>query len=914
MKLNRLAIALSGIGLLSLAQQGFAQEAVKKEEEKKQEVQKVVVTGSSIKRVNYETASPVQVITREEMSRGGATSLTEVLRNVSSNIGGVDENRTNGFTAGASGLNLRGIGSQATLVLINGRRLAPYAQPEYQTTFVDLNSVPVGAVERIEILKDGASAIYGSEAIAGVVNIILRNSFEGAEISASYAQSQKHDGEQTRLTGSYGFGNLAEDKFNIYATLDVRNRKPTLIKNRDDYMSTQDLRAWGYKDGRSLYTFPGNIYWTDKATNQFVVRPLGGNCRPDRLVPASNLFGAGTQGQACVHDDFQDSTYNSSAKSDRIGLTSKATWQINADTTAFAEVMINQTKANLQGVPHWFAGQNGQITGALPITHPQYPKDLIDPVTGKTLAGGNGTVRVRASLTDLPGQGLDNTVTFGRYLAGLKGTFKDWDWESAIMYNSSKVDSRATAGLLATPLVDAYTKGQFIFGQVGGNSALVSKLMAPSYDQFKSEMMLWDAKISGELFQLPAGAVTAAVGSELRRETLNIDPDPLSVAGELYHRAQSQPGYKRSRDIKSVYAELAVPVFKAVEASLAIRHDRYSDYGNSTTPKIGLKWNISPQFLVRGTYASGFRAPTLVENSTSNQNAFLSYEDPARCNDKFKGGCQWNSAYISGSNPDLKPETAKSYTLGLVWEPTNWFNMTLDYWKIKRDDEISTFDVKTVLSNPARYAGNPAVAITRAALTDADKAAGATAGEITLLKMLLTNVATTQVSGLDLDIKTNFNLGEYGKITPKLTMTYNQSYKSAPSPEADLIEYAGSRGQPRVMANIGMGWEKAAWKASIDADYIGHFSSISDFTQPCEFKNQGYEALCRDIPSFTMVNLGGSYSGLYKNLKISFAIRNLFDRMPPFAPSPSSAQNLAVHPLHDRMGRYFQLTVDYKFK
>jgi iron complex outermembrane receptor protein len=240
--------------------------------------------------------------------------------------------------------------------------------------------------------------------------------------------------------------------------------------------------------------------------------------------------------------------------------------------------------------------------------------------------------------------------------------------------------------------------------------------------------------------------------------------------------------------------------------------------------------------------------------------------------------------------------------------------MSLDYWRIKRDDEISTFDVKTVLSNPARYAGNPAVAITRAALTDADRTAGATAGEITLLKMLLTNVATTQVSGIDLDIKTNFNLGEYGKIKPQMTMTYNQSYKSAPSPEADLIEYAGSRGQPRVIANIGLGWEKAAWKASIDTDYIGHFSAIGDFTQPCEFKTQGYEALCRDIPSFTTMNLGGSYSGLYKNLKLSFAIRNVFDRMPPFAPSPSSAQNLAVHPLHDRMGRYFQLTVDYKFK
>ena len=172
MKLSRLTLALAGIVFCTMATTAFAQEVKAKEESKKNDnapVQRVEITGSNIKRVNIETASPVQVISKEELVRGGATSLNDVLRGVSANIGGIDENRTNGFTAGAAGLNLRGIGSQATLVLINGRRLAAYAQPEYQTTFVDLNSVPIGAVERIEILKDGASAIYGSEAMAGVV-------------------------------------------------------------------------------------------------------------------------------------------------------------------------------------------------------------------------------------------------------------------------------------------------------------------------------------------------------------------------------------------------------------------------------------------------------------------------------------------------------------------------------------------------------------------------------------------------------------------------------------------------------------------------------------------------------------------------------------------------------------------------
>ncbi|HEX8479492.1 MAG TPA: TonB-dependent receptor plug domain-containing protein, partial [Telluria sp.] len=220
----RLALTiLAGASLLS----GQAQAQEKKNPEDKADltatttaaadaksITKVYVTGSNIRRITAETASPVQVITREELVRGGATSLTEALRTISSNVGGIDENRTDGFTTGASGLNLRGIGSQATLLLINGRRLAPYAQPEFQTTFVDINSVPVGAVQRIEILKDGASAIYGSEAMAGVVNIILRDSYEGAEVSASYGKSERNDGAQARASLSFGKGNLVTDHFN----------------------------------------------------------------------------------------------------------------------------------------------------------------------------------------------------------------------------------------------------------------------------------------------------------------------------------------------------------------------------------------------------------------------------------------------------------------------------------------------------------------------------------------------------------------------------------------------------------------------------------------------------------------------------------------------------------------------------
>ncbi|WP_425251605.1 TonB-dependent receptor [Janthinobacterium sp. NFX145] len=916
-------LALATAASLSIAGQAQAQQtgagtpALQEEKQadkqtattEKSSPQRVYVTGSNVRRIELESASPVQIITREELTRGGATSLNEVLRTISANMGGVNENKTNGFTAGAAGMNLRGIGSQATLMLINGRRLAAYAQPDFQTTFVDLNSIPVGAVERIEILKDGASAIYGSEAMAGVINIILRNSYEGLELSGSLGQSSRNDGETQRATITFGKGSLVKDHFNAYATLDMRSRKEAYLHKRDAYLGTDDLRAWGYKDNRTLYTYPGNLFWTDKATGRYVMRTLDSQCPADRLVPASGILEKNAMGQACVFDNAKDSSINAGGKTDRIGLTSKITWQANASTTVFGELMLNRNTATVTGLPHWFAGQNNQPTLDLPITHPQYPKELIGP-DGKTLAGGNGTVRVRASLRDFPSQGMKNTTDFSRYLAGAKGDYKNWDWETAILFTGSKVQSHNSSAILTAPLAKAYQEGRFIFGGGSANESLYRTILSSTDSAFKSSLAQIDAKVSGELFTLPAGAVGVALGTEFRRESLTTSPDPRSIAGELLHQAQSPPGIANSRHITSVFGEATIPLVKNLEASLAARHDRYSDYGSSTTPKLGLKWSVTPAFMLRGTYAEGFRAPTLVENSTDIRNAYLTYKDPARCNTNFKLGCNSNFAYRSGANKDLKPETAKNVTLGMAWEPSSAFLSTLDVWQIKRDSEISTLDLSKVLDNPAAYANNSAVAVVRTPLSSADQLAGATAGEITAVTMLLTNLAVTQVRGLDLKMVGRLNLGEYGTLHPQLNLSHTHSYQYAASPDDKPAQQAGLAGVPTVQGNLGVAWKKAAYQLSADVDFIGKMSSFTDRSQPCKLATEGYPALCKGIASFTVFNLGGSYSG-FKNTKLSFAVRNAFDRKSPFYPHYG---NNFISGLHSAMGRYVQLTADYTFK
>jgi iron complex outermembrane receptor protein len=339
-----------------------------------------------------------------------------------------------------------------------------------------------------------------------------------------------------------------------------------------------------------------------------------------------------------------------------------------------------------------------------------------------------------------------------------------------------------------------------------------------------------------------------ATGLEVRREFLETNPDPQSVAGELYHQAQLSPGFSNSRNVASIYTELSIPVLKDLEAQLAARHDRYSDYGSSTTPKVGVKWNATPSFMVRSTYAAGFRAPTLVENSTDVKNAFINgFLDPERCNERFKGGCRANSAYQSGANPDLQPEKGNSWTLGMVWEPASWLNASVDFWRIRRVDEIGTYDLDKVLADPARYANDPAAVITRAPLTDADRAAGATGGEITQIKSLLTNVALSDVRGVDLDLRGKFNLGEYGRLEPRLQVMFTTSYQSAPAPDDDLIEYAGTRGTPKTQATLGVTWKKPPGKCL----------PMSCTLEPCPVKTTTPSpALWRPkvMPSFAMAS------------------------------------------------------------
>ena len=891
MQVKQLALAIASIGLASSVTMVHAEEA------KQPAVEKIVVTGSNIKRVKAESASPITIITREDIERRGVTTIAEVLKEVSSNIGGVSENNVNTFTPGANGLNLRGLGGQATLVLLNGRRVLAYGQPAFQSQFADLNTLPMAAVERIEILKDGASAIYGSDAMAGVVNVILRKSYAGLEVDASYGASEVGDGDRTRASATFGFGDLAADRWNAFANVEFVKREPVLAGNRDYYIGTTDRRAWGYEDERHPFGFPGNyVFRNPAATNGlgFMLRPIG-NCPEDRIA-TTGIYAGG-----CVWDDLKDGNFQLTSQSERTNVVARGTFNVTENLTLSAEGSFGRNVANTVSdfdfLPSTKTLANGTVVRNLrrmQPSHPQYPTNI---------PAGTTAVDIFYGFADLGGRGTETTADFTRGLLSAQGSFGNWDWDTGLLSMESDVKSRYTGRVLSTPWVAAFADGSYKFG--GPNSAeLLARLNGTVVNTFTTRQDSWDGKISnGNLFDLPGGSAGLAAGFEIRKEKLDTNPDPIALAGELLTSSTPAVAIHRDRDVKSIFAELSLPVLKSLEAQLAIRNDKYSDFGNATKPKLGLKWTPLSSLAVRATYAEGFRAPTLIENSNDVRDAFTTVRDPQRCL-TVPTDCQAQVRIKSGSNPNLKPENSESTTFGFVFEPSASFNGSLDFYRIKRMDEITTLDTAFLLANESRYPG----LVVRDPKLPSDPAA-TPVGPISLLNLQLLNVALTDTKGVDLELNGRTNLGEFGRVRTKFSATYVTSYRSSPAAGETMVEYAGSSNFPRMRAGLSMDWNKGPWGVSGSTNYVGAFSAVdSPEVEPCSWREQGYgDTFCR-VASFTTVDLSLKYSGV-KNLELGFQVQNAFDRKVPLYLGNTPGFSY----IHNPMGRYYQASASYRF-
>ena len=849
-----------------------------------QKVEKIEVTGSNIKRVDVEGPAPVQVITRQDIERSGQTTVGEVLRNLPINsAASFDDNFTGSFARGSSGVSLRGLGQKSTLTLINGRRMANNAFAQnLQDTFVDLNSIPLAAIERIEVLKDGASAIYGSDAIAGVVNIILRKDFTGLELSTGFGQSSRSDGDETRASIAAGWGTAGKDKINVIGVLDYFKRDTIWARDRDFSATADQRRFQGGTDVRSTVSFPGNY-----ARVAGFPAPFGPTRIPFPTCPTDRLATIAGVSQ-CVENT---NVFNSLIpETERLGLFSRLTYDFSTSLSAFFEVGLNKTKTFTQVAPFSApANQIGpgiarQINARLPVGHPNNPYNV--------------PVDVRYRFDDVGPRQVFNDTEAKRFVAGLKGAFGTWDWESGVLYANSYSTQDDKNGISVTGLLSVIADGSYNFLNPAANTqATYNRLKAEYQRRGDSTIKQWDAKATSELMQLPAGPLAVAVGLETRKESLDDNSDDILQRGDVLGRGSSRA--KGSRTLTSGYAEFNIPVIKNLEVQLAGRTDHYSDFGSSSTPKVAFRWTPTREFLFRGSWARGFRAPNLVEAGDSAAFAFNTVIDTRRCAINVAYCPTVGAPAIISAGVGLKPEKSDSRSIGFVWEIDKDTSIGIDGFDIAQKNLIATEGAQAILDLEATdpiYAAR----VLRAPPDSTDIARGAP-GNINGVLNQFVNLSELRTKGYDVDLRWRFAKLAWGTFTLNSTNTYVHSYKTQNVKTDPLIEFAGTYSLPRWRGVHTISWDSGPWNASATFNHIDSYGASTS----APVGSTG------TVGNFDTLDLQASYSG-FRNFKFTLGGRNVGDREPPIDLSSGVIPYDITQ--HNPRGAFYYGTIAYKFK
>lgn len=875
MKLNQLAIAIAAFGIVGASATAMAEEAAGG---------KIEVTGSRIKRISKETPSAVTVITNKEITQSGHATAAEVLRNISANsANSYNESFSNSFAPGASGISLRGLGQKSTLVLLNGRRVANFGFAQnLSDSFFDLNSIPASAIDRIEVLKDGASALYGSDAIAGVVNIILRNDLQGLETSASYGTSTEGGMNEYRATATGGYGSMTENHFNVMGSIDYLKRDSLKASERD-LTKDQDFRA--YPGGLFDWSASGGTYRVTSTVRQPFASCPNGSVK----VPASNFSNpysgaAPLTGDTCAYNTA--SYLELMPATERVNGMARGHFDLGSGLEAYSELLLSHIETKQSFTPGAISNSGvgtryNPVTGGLTLDDNKLP-------VGNPANPFSTPARFGYTFLDIGPRSSKIDSDSYRVLAGLKGSLKTWDWDVAAGTSENKATSYQYNRINGVELVNALKTGSYDFLHPENSKAEADKLRLNLKRESTSKLTFADLKFSGELFDLPAGAVGVATGLDWRKETIDDVPDAALANGLVLGQGATRT--KGDRTETAAYVEFAVPLLKSLEMSLAGREDHYSDFGSAFSPKIGFKWTPTKELMFRTTYGEGFRAPTLAENAQSNSTFFTTVIDKSPTSPS-KG----NSVSVAGvlaSNPKLEAERSKSFSAGFVFEPSSAFNVSVDFFKIRQNKLVQSDDTQYVEDHETdpRYAG----AVVRDPST----------GNILYVVTSYNNAGFVDTKGVDVETHWQSKATEFGRFSAVLDGTYTLSYKTQPAAGADVEEYIGrgiSAGiYPRVKGKLTLGHEMGALTNRFTINYTSGYSQEQTAGQD-------------HVASGTTLDWFGSYT-YSKQLDFSLSVLNVFDRNPPFDAAYANRYGLpAAFTLYDMRGRYVRGTVNYKF-
>jgi iron complex outermembrane recepter protein len=942
-------------------------------------LQEVVVTGSLIKRSDTETPSPVQVISDEDLKNSGYTNVSDVLRNLAANgQGTLNQGFTEAFAAGASGIALRGLTVGGTLTLLDSERMVAYPlSDDGQRSFVDVSAIPFNAIDSIEVLKDGASALYGADAIAGVVNIKLKPTYVGAEITAEAGASQHDDGRTFHGAAILGTGDLASDGFNIYAAVDWHRQEVIEGSSRDGPWANTN---WSYLPG-GVNTTPGSPTASSLAYPDSIQGYLINPTTPN----AAGVYPNGLPGQVFLAQGPQPGCNSTAAQAagkcefsfpgqiqpptEQINFLTKMTkslpndWQLTVTGSVF-DNMAEQLAPQTPPFGHALS-QTGQESGSIQnigFGPGVGPNLVVYPVLSLPANSPQNPFGTAANLVySFPDVGpliTDVQTATYRLFVDIKGTAGGWDLdaEGGMMYAkmSDQIHGYIEPGVAQTAL-NSLT---YVPGISTNGTALFSpvEVTDPS-----STLDVIDVHGARPLFQMPGGPLTLAAGAQFFHKAQNYADPPTVISGIQ----EGAPAFSvGAQDDLGGFIELGGKPIKQLELDAAVRYDHYDTYGGQATPKFGVKYSPLQMLSVRGTWGKGFRAPSISESSI----AGLAFgegntNDPALCPNgtanvkgTFNALCSYPAVGVSAANPNLKAVTSTNETFGVIFDPSPLFNVSADYYRIQLKNDIISASAAggfgadfthIVRGAPAELAectntttnGTPCTTVTT--LTNVG---GVLTGYPAYELIPYVNAGITTTAGIDVDLRSLVDIGSLGKLIGDLNYTHMLQYEYGyQGTTFDLVgthgpsSISGDTGNPRDRAVLSLTWDRQPVSTTLSINYTGSFS----ITDPSAGYNTCLASLEAGSPSaygsaispsvtalpsawyqycnvhqFIDANLYLNYAATSK-LSVHGAITNLFNADAPvdLQTYGGGAELRYDAALHQdgAVGRFFLVGATYKF-
>ncbi len=927
----RFKALVGSLMLLGMASHAFAQVA-----------QKVEITGSSIKRLADEGALPLEVISAADIKQMGLASAEQLLGVLSANSANVDNaiSRNNVFgaeqdrlTGGASFANLRGLGPTGTLVLLNGRRMTTHGT---SGGAVDLNTIPMEAVARVEVLKDGASAIYGTDAIGGVINFILKNDFRGVSVGGTYTTPTASGGGKTKSGFvTAGMGSLDSEGFNVMASLTVD--KTTILRGIDrdwatgyqpDKFLSPDTSSAPHANiipsaGTALTSAGSTVGSTDttRYTNLNLLA-MQGDCDglPFGVPLSTNLALWDKFGYTNANSRYRCATdygrqYMLTAPKDSVTLVARGTMRIGQAHTAFVEAVSSRTNSKAEFTPYQFSTTSNALTN-YPVNGPHY---LNLKSYGANEFDPTKPIAYRLRMWDWGYRTLENKSNNTRLSTGIEGDLGAYSYKAGASWGKAEASSHAWDGYADTnKLISALATGVINpFLMPGQEQTPQAKALIESTKVRgrlfggDTELVQVNGTISGELYKLPAGTVDFAVGVDFRKETYNFSGSEdytcvstFTVANAaLPNSVMGCPGNAASpdasRDIGALFGELLVPVTKTLQMQLAVRHDRYSKIGGTTNPKIAFKFQPSRDFLMRGSVNTGFRAPTVQQLNLGQVTLNLTgqWNDPERCSTDPTQCAIVSQAYRSGGNPDLKPEKSTQGTLGLAFSLPGSVQFTADYWQVKLKDRIRSLSPSFMITNYSIFR---------------DYFVRDSSGNVEYIQAGWVNAASSQTKGLDLSMRHDAKLAG-GRLSTTISATKMISHKERLIDTAPMEQLVGKWTNTTLYlpwkVSGSVGFKTDAWNTTASLNYK---SSYDDENMSAYSSNP---PAARKVSAYTTFNLFTAYSG-FKGFTLTGGIVNLFDKDPPFTHhNVDNVVGAGWDPrVADPRGRTVSLSLRYDFK